>query len=128
LGGISKEMPVLFSKFEMQRSGFLQRAKVFAFCPIAIMFAGSGSRSVSRLTATSLTRAWLATGPGNVISSRWAVPDDSGERFSALRHKLGPGGLPPAEALRAAQLEMVHSGGWRARPQFWGAYFAMGKE
>jgi CHAT domain-containing protein len=35
----------------------------------------------------------------------------------------------PAEALRAAQqLEMLHAGGWRARPQYWGAYFTMGRK
>jgi CHAT domain-containing protein/tetratricopeptide (TPR) repeat protein len=75
-----------------------------------------------------LNRAWLAAGARNVISSRWAVPDDSGSLFAALYRNLGPGGLPPAEALRAAQLEMLRLGGWRARPQYWGAYFAMGKE
>jgi CHAT domain len=75
-----------------------------------------------------LRGAWLAAGAGKATGSRRAVPDDSGALFSVLYRNLGPGGLPPAEALRATQLEMLHWGGWRARPQFWGAYFAMGKE
>jgi CHAT domain-containing protein/tetratricopeptide (TPR) repeat protein len=96
-----------------------------------VVLSGCNSAEGAVLPGTGLlglNRAWLAAGARNVISSRWAVPDDSGLLFAALYRNLGPGGLPPAEALRAAQLEMLHSGGWRARPQYWGAYFAMGKE
>jgi CHAT domain-containing protein len=96
-----------------------------------VVLSGCNSAEGAVLPGTGLlglNRAWLAAGARNVISSRWAVPDDSGALFAALYRNLGPGGLPPAEALRAAQLEMLHSGGWRARPQYWGAYFAMGKE
>jgi len=75
-----------------------------------------------------LNRAWLAAGARNVIGSHWAVPDESGPLFAALYRNLSAGGLAPADALRAAQLEMAHSGGWRAEPQYWGAYFVMGKE
>lgn len=96
-----------------------------------VVLSGCNSAEGAVLPGTGLlglNRAWLAAGARNVISSRWAVPDDSGALFAALYRNLGPGGLPPAEALRAAQLEMLHAGGWRARPQYWGAYFAMGKE
>jgi CHAT domain-containing protein len=96
-----------------------------------VVLSGCNSAEGAVLPGTGLlglNRAWLAAGARNVISSRWAVPDDSGALFAALYRNLGPGGLPPAEALRAAQLEMLHAGGWRARPQYWGAYFAMGKD
>jgi CHAT domain-containing protein len=96
-----------------------------------VVLSGCNSAEGAVLPGTGLlglNRAWLAAGARNVISSRWAVPDDSGALFEALYRNLGPGGLPPAGALRAAQLEMLHSGGWRARPQYWGAYFAIGKE
>jgi CHAT domain-containing protein len=96
-----------------------------------VVLSGCNSAEGAVLPGTGLlglNRAWLAAGARNVISSRWAVPDDTGPLFAALYRNLGPGGLPPAEALRAAQLEMLHSGGWRARPQYWGAYFAIGKE
>jgi CHAT domain-containing protein len=33
-----------------------------------------------------------------------------------LRH------VPAAEALRLSQLEMLHSGTWRAVPSYWAAY------
>jgi len=96
-----------------------------------VVLSGCNSAEGAAMPGTGLlglNRAWLAAGARNVISSRWAVPDDSGALFAALYRNLGPGGLPPAEALRAAQLEMLHLGGWRARPQYWGAYFAMGRE
>jgi CHAT domain-containing protein len=96
-----------------------------------VVLSGCNSAEGAILPGTGLlglNRAWLAAGARNVISSRWAVPDDTGALFVALYRNLGSGGLSPAEALRSAQLEMLHRGGWRARPQYWGAYFAMGKE
>ena len=76
-----------------------------------------------------LTRAWLAAGADGVIGSQWATTDDSGALFSAFYRKLRRAGVPsPAQALRAAQLEMLHSGDWHADPRYWGAYFAMGIE
>lgn len=76
-----------------------------------------------------LTRAWLSAGASAVIGSRWAVPDETGALFSALYKHLGSqGGIGAASALRKAQIEMLRSGTWRARPAYWGAYFVMGKE
>jgi CHAT domain-containing protein len=74
-----------------------------------------------------LTRAWLAAGAGTVIASNWSTPDDSGALFRVLYRNLSTHPeLGPATALRSAQLEMIRSGGWRANPRYWGAYFAMG--
>jgi CHAT domain-containing protein len=76
-----------------------------------------------------LTRAWLAAGADDVIGSRWNTPDETGALFGAFYRNLRvlPGSRP-AQALRAAQLEMLHSGDWRARPRYWGAYFVTGIE
>jgi CHAT domain-containing protein len=74
-----------------------------------------------------LTRAWLTAGAGAVIASNWSTPDASGALFGALYRHLGAGpDIIPSAALRAAQLEMIRSGGWRANPRYWGAYFAVG--
>jgi CHAT domain-containing protein len=74
-----------------------------------------------------LTRAWLAAGARTVIGSRWTTPDDTGALFSALyRRWRGPNHPDAAEALRLAQVEMIRSGDWRARPRYWGAYLAVG--
>jgi CHAT domain-containing protein len=75
-----------------------------------------------------LTRAWLAAGAHNVLASHWDVPDDSGPLFAAFYRYLGQQGQTPASALRASQIEMAESGGWRANPRYWAAYFVMGKE
>jgi len=74
-----------------------------------------------------LTRAFLAAGAGAVVSSRWATPDDDGRLFAAFYAALGS--RTPADAggaLREAQLSMIRSGGRRARPAYWGAYFLVG--
>lgn len=76
-----------------------------------------------------LTRAWLAAGADNVVGSRWTTLDETGALFSALYRNLrAQPGSRPAQALRAAQLEMLRAGDWRAHPRYWGAYFVMGVE
>ena len=76
-----------------------------------------------------LTRAWLIAGAHSVAGSRWDTPDDSGALFAALYRALRLQPAPdPALALASAQREMIRSGGWRARPRYWGAYFVVGNE
>ena len=76
-----------------------------------------------------LTRAWLTAGARSVAGSRWDTPDESGALFAALYRELRSQLTPdPALALASAQREMIRSGGWRARPRYWGAYFMVGNE
>ncbi len=75
-----------------------------------------------------LTRAWLGAGARGVLATHWEVPDDGGPLFASFYRHLGELGETPAEALRAAQVEMAASGGWRANPRYWAAYFVTGKE
>ena len=76
-----------------------------------------------------LTRAWLTAGAQSVVASRWPTADDDGALFQAFYHDLHTnGGRGAAEALRAAQMKMLRSGGWRGRPGYWGAYFVVGNE
>ncbi|MFZ0936659.1 MAG: CHAT domain-containing protein, partial [Bryobacteraceae bacterium] len=76
-----------------------------------------------------LTRAWLAAGAHSVAGSRWETPDESGALFAVLYRELRSQPTPdPALALASAQREMIRSGGWRARPRYWGAYFMVGNE
>ncbi|MGH9667294.1 MAG: CHAT domain-containing protein, partial [Bryobacteraceae bacterium] len=78
-----------------------------------------------------LSRAWLAAGASGVVASHWPTPDDTGELFQSFYRRTwgvqdgrSVGGA--AEALREAQLDMLRSGGWRAAPRYWAAYFAIG--
>ena len=97
-----------------------------------VVLSGCHSAEGAQLPGTGLlglTRAWLMAGAESVIGSNWAMPDESGALFGALYRNLsGERGGSPATALRAAQMEMIRSGGWRARPGYWGAYFVVGNQ
>jgi CHAT domain-containing protein len=76
-----------------------------------------------------LTRAWLIAGAQSVLASRWATPDEEGELFEAFYKDLSSHRhADPSQALRSAQLEMIHAGGWRAEPRYWGTYFVVGNQ
>jgi hypothetical protein len=56
----------------------------------------------------TLSTAFLSAGAVSVVGSRWSVPDRmTGILMFAFHHFLGPGGQPPAEALRRAQAWMA---------------------
>lgn len=97
-----------------------------------IVLSGCNSAEGQALPGTGLlglTRAWLTAGARSVIASNWSTPDASGALFQSLyRHLAARPDDGPAAALRAAQLEMIHSGDWRANPRYWGAFFAMGAQ
>ena len=95
-----------------------------------VVLSGCDSAEGTVLQGTGLmglTRAWLAAGAQSVVGSRWATPDEDGGLFRAFYRYLSEHrAANPAQALRAAQLEMIRSPGWRARPRYWGAYFMAG--
>lgn len=94
-----------------------------------VVLSGCHSAAGAALPGTglvNLTRAWLMAGAQSVVSSNWDTPDESGALFSSLYLSLRGQHADPARALRDAQLEMIRSGGWRARPQYWGAYSVVG--
>ncbi|MDQ6665295.1 MAG: CHAT domain-containing tetratricopeptide repeat protein [Acidobacteriota bacterium] len=74
-----------------------------------------------------LTRAWIAAGADTVLATHWTMPDDSGPFLvSFYRHLRQSPQEGAAGALRAARLEMIGSGSYRARPGYWAAYFLVG--
>jgi tetratricopeptide (TPR) repeat protein len=97
-----------------------------------VVLSGCHSAEGAQVPGTGLlglTRAWLMAGAQSVIGSNWATPDESGALFGALYRNLSEErGSSPAGALRAAQVEMIRSGGWRGRPSYWGAYFVVGSQ
>ena len=74
-----------------------------------------------------LTRAWLAAGADRVVASLWPTPDDLGEIFLSFYGHISQQPRQAAEALRKAQIEMLHSGNWRRQPRYWAAYVVTGK-
>jgi CHAT domain-containing protein/Tfp pilus assembly protein PilF len=97
-----------------------------------IVLSGCSSAQGAALPGTGLmglTRAWLTAGARAVVSSRWPTPDEDGPLFKALYRNLRTERrADPGHALRAAQLEMIRSGGWHAQPGYWGAYYVIGGE
>jgi CHAT domain-containing protein/tetratricopeptide (TPR) repeat protein len=97
-----------------------------------VVLSGCHSAAGAPLPGTGvlgLTRAWLAAGAQSVVGTLWNTPDDDGALFSALYRNLHEAPQMDApRALRDAQLEMIHSGGPRARPEYWGAYFVVGNQ
>jgi CHAT domain-containing protein len=101
-----------------------------------VVLSGCGSARARILPAEGLmgmTRAWLAAGAHSVIASLWSTADDNGDLFVPFYGRLAGLKTEPrtgtaAEALRRAQLEMLHSDSWHARPAYWATYFVVGKE
>jgi CHAT domain-containing protein len=102
----------------------------------AVVLSGCGSARAGILPAEGLmgmTRAWLAAGAHSVVASIWPTTDDNGDFFVPFYRRLASLKTEPrtgvaAEALRQAQLEMLRSDPWHARPAYWAAYFVVGKE
>jgi len=97
-----------------------------------VVLSGCHSGAGAALPGTGLlglTRAWLIAGAQSVLASRWATPDGEGDLFHAFYRTLSSQRhADPAEALRAAQLEMIRAGGWRGQPRYWGTYFVVGNQ
>lgn len=81
--------------------------------------------------ALGLVRDWLLAGADSVIATHWPTVDTQGHLFSDFYRALGrqeaAGPVTPALALQRAQVQMIRSGGWRANPRHWAAYFVTGK-
>ncbi len=77
--------------------------------------------------ATSLARAFLAAGVPAVVASLWSVDDRvTAELFDAF-HRFLAAGEDPVDALRKAQLEMLHGAGKTDRSmRAWGAFEVIG--
>jgi CHAT domain-containing protein len=71
-----------------------------------------------------LTRAWLVAGASTVVATLWPVEDTAGRLVPSFYRHLGSG--TAAEALRQAQIEMIHAGTWEATPLYWASYQATG--
>ena len=95
-----------------------------------VVLSGCGSGSASARPgegSMGLTRAWLMAGARAVVATDWPTSDDAGIFFRRFYARLRrSSGGDPAEALRAAQIETLRTPGWRSRPGFWAAYFALG--
>jgi CHAT domain-containing protein len=74
-----------------------------------------------------LTRGFMYAGAARVVVSLWSVDDEAtSELMSRFYSRMIRDGLPPASALRAAQIELLKQPGWEA-PYFWAAFVLQGE-
>lgn len=94
---------------------------------ITINGCSSGGAALRGAGLMGMTRPWLAAGATAVAATRWPAPDEDGRLFRALYQHLRSSRIADAAgALRLAQLDMLRSGTWRAKPSFWASYFLVG--
>jgi len=75
----------------------------------------------------SFAKAFLAAGSRGVIGTLWDVQDEPAGEVSRAFHRNLASGLAPADALRQAQLTMLHSDSEARRsPRAWAAFQAYG--
>ena len=74
-----------------------------------------------------LTRGFMYAGAARVVVSLWSVDDEATAKLMVSFYRsLLKDGKRPAEALRAAQIEMLKSGRWQA-PHYWAAFVLQGE-
>ncbi|HEX8410930.1 MAG TPA: CHAT domain-containing protein [Thermoanaerobaculia bacterium] len=78
------------------------RLVVLAACGTARGHGRAGVPSIS------VARAFLAAGIPNVVATLWSIEDAPAAEFFPRFHQYLLRGLPPADALRAVQLEWIH--------------------
>lgn len=89
---------------------------------------GAGARAYSGEGLVGFSWAFLRAGSRNVIAGLWDVADSSTARLMRrLYHELKHG-HGPAEALRAAKLELLAGGGNLARPYYWAPFQVYSRE
>jgi tetratricopeptide (TPR) repeat protein len=83
----------------------------------------AGAKAFAGEGLVGFSWAFLRSGARQVVAGLWQVDDESTLQlmrsfYSAMRVKR----LAPADALREAKLQMLHSGGPYAKPYYWGPF------
>jgi CHAT domain-containing protein len=74
-----------------------------------------------------LTRGFMYAGAARVLASLWSVEDRATSKLmEKLYGYLLLQKLPPAEALRRAQLDLAHDPRW-SRPYYWAGFSLQGE-
>jgi CHAT domain-containing protein len=81
----------------------------------------AGARAYLGEGLVGFTWAFLQAGARNVIAGLWDVTDRSTPAIMKTLYARVASGASPADALREAKLEMIHSTSFR-RPYYWGPF------
>jgi len=114
--------PELLSTFQVRTLDVPGSVVVMTGCATAPSDVKAG------LGMAGLVRAWTVAGAKAVVATEWAVQDSTGSALlgSFYRHLRNEMESGVAEALRAAQTDMIHSGTNDAEPAVWAAYQVFG--
>jgi CHAT domain-containing protein len=82
----------------------------------------AGARIYAGEGLVGLTWAFLQAGAKNVIAGLWDVDDRSTAQLAGRLYAEIARGAAPADALRAAKLELIHAGGTYRKPYYWGPF------
>jgi len=64
----------------------------------------------------------LQAGARNVVAGLWDVDDESTARLMSKLYGELARGVPPGDALRIAQLSLLHAGYPYKKPYYWGPF------
>jgi CHAT domain-containing protein/tetratricopeptide (TPR) repeat protein len=80
--------------------------------PVVVLAGCSTARGRQRATegVISVAHGFLSAGAPSVIATLWPIDDGAASIFFPRLHRYLATGMPPAEALRAAQLESIRRG------------------
>jgi CHAT domain-containing protein len=90
---------------------------------LVVLAACATAHSENERTQRSLADAFLKAGASSVVGTLWAIDDSEASTFFPRLHAHVSGGMAPAQALRATQLEYIRRG---APPQMWAAVQLIG--
>lgn len=82
----------------------------------------AGARAYSGEGLVGLTWAFLQAGARNVVAGLWDVDDESTSRLMSRMYGELTRGVPPEDALRTAQLSLLHAGYPYTKPYYWGPF------
>jgi CHAT domain-containing protein len=82
----------------------------------------AGARAYSGEGLVGLTWAFLQAGARNVVAGLWDVDDESTARLMSKLYGELARGVPPGDALRIAQLSLLHAGYPYKKPYYWGPF------
>ena len=83
---------------------------------------GAGSRTYAGEGLVGFAWAFLEAGARNVVAGLWEVDDASTAKLMESMYAQLHAGATPAQALRKAKLEMVHSEGPYRKPYYWAPF------
>ncbi len=121
----------LVNQFGVPQDGYLLTPAVFNLNLPAELVVLSGCETgkgnkVKGEGIVGLTRGFMYAGAKRVMVSLWSVSDQQGtpELMSRFYQKMLQEGLPPAQALREAQLSMIGEG---KEPHYWAPFILQGE-